>query len=285
MVELTPLEFRRATFDWRRTYVMGVINVTPDSFSDGGRTADASSAIAHGRRLIAEGADLLDIGGESTRPGATAVSARDEAVRVVPVVRALAAEATVSVDTYKAEVAAAALDAGAEVVNDVSGGTLEPALLRAVARHGAVLILGHLRGSPADMNAHARYEDVVREVTAELGERIEAATAAGVSLVRILIDPGIGFAKTGSHNLQLLARLGELRARLPGRPLVVGASRKTFLGALTGRDVGARELATAAAHTVAILGGANIVRVHDVARQRDAVAVADAVRAAARVTP
>jgi dihydropteroate synthase len=278
MVELGPLVLRRTTFDWRRTVVMGVLNVTPDSFSDGGASADLGAALARGRALVDAGADVIDVGGESTRPGAAPVEAPREAARVVPVVRALAEGATVSVDTCKASVAAAALDAGAEIVNDVSGGRLDPALFDVVARHGACVILGHLRGTPADMHAHARYEDVVREVIAELHERIEAATAAGVPAGRILVDPGIGFAKTAAHNLALLARLGELGAL--GRPIVVGASRKSFLGALTGRDVGAREYATAAADTAAVLAGANVVRVHDVAAQRDAVLVADAIRGA-----
>jgi dihydropteroate synthase len=274
--ELATLTFRRATFDWSRTIVMGVVNVTPDSFSDGGAFGDTAAAIAHGGALVADGADIVDVGGESTRPGAAPVPAKEEAARVLPVVRALAGAVTVSVDTYKAEVAAAALDAGAELVNDISGGTLDPELLRVVARHQAYLILGHLRGTPADMNAHARYGDVTREVMRELHDRVDAAVAAGVPRARILVDPGIGFAKSGAHNLELLARLGELGAL--GCAIVVGASRKSFLGALTGRAAGERELATAAANAAAILGGAQVVRVHDVGAQRDAVAVADAIR-------
>ena len=273
------LAFRRATFDFGRTYVIGVVNVTADSFSDGGAFLDPAAAIAHGRALVAAGADVVDIGGESTRPGATPVAAGDEAARVVPVVRALAEVATVSVDTVKASVAAAALDAGAEIVNDVSGGTIDRELLAVVARHRAVVILGHIRGTPADMQLHARYEDVVRDVTRELGRRVEAAVDAGVEQARILVDPGLGFAKTAEHNLQLLARLDALSAL--GCPIVVGASRKSFLGKLTGQDVAHREQATAAANTVAILNGAAMVRVHDVAAQRDAVAVADAIKRAA----
>jgi dihydropteroate synthase len=269
------LTFRRATFDLSRTVVMGVVNVTPDSFSDGGAFDDTAAAIAHGGALIAEGADIVDVGGESTRPGAEPVPVKEEAARVLPVVRALAGAVTVSVDTYKAEVAAAALDAGAEIVNDVSGGTLDPELLRVVARHRAYVILGHLRATPAQMQAHARYTDVVREVVRELAERFDAALAAGVAGTRVLVDPGLGFAKTGAHNLELLARLGELRAL--GCPVVVGASRKSFLGALTGRAVDDREIATAAANAAAILNGASVVRVHDVRAQKDAVAVADAI--------
>jgi dihydropteroate synthase len=270
------LAFRRATFDFGRTYVMGVVNVTPDSFSDGGAFLDPAAAIAHGRKLVADGADVVDVGGESTRPGAQPVPAREEAARVVPVVRALAELATVvSVDTVKAEVAAAALDAGAEIVNDVSGGTLDGELLAVVARHRAVVILGHMRGTPADMQLHARYDDVAREVTRELGRRVEAALDAGVAQERIFVDPGLGFAKTAAHNLHLLAWLDSLAAL--GCPIVVGASRKSFLGKVTGQDVAHREQATAAANTVAILNGAAMVRVHDVAAQKDAVAVADAV--------
>ena len=269
------LTFRRATFELSRTIVMGVVNVTPDSFSDGGAFEDTAAAIAHGGALVTEGADIVDVGGESTRPGAAPVPAKQEAARVLPVVRALAGAVTVSVDTFKAEVAAAALDAGAEIVNDVSGGTLDPELLRVVAAHRAYVILGHLRGTPAEMQAHARYTDVVREVMAELSERVDAALSAGVPAARVLVDPGLGFAKTGAHNLELLARLGELRAL--GCPIVVGASRKSFLGALTGRAVDDRELPTAAANTAAILNGANIVRVHDVRAQKGAIAVADAI--------
>jgi dihydropteroate synthase len=277
---VATLTFRRATFDFARTVVMGVVNVTPDSFSDGGSFGDTAAAIAHGGALVGAGADIVDVGGESTRPGAAPVPARQEAARVLPVVRALAGAVTVSIDTYKAEVAAAALDAGAEIVNDVSGGTLDRELLQVVARHRAFVILGHLRGTPAQMREHARYTDVVREVKSELSDRIDAAIAAGVAGVRILVDPGLGFAKSGEHNLELLARLDEIAAL--GCPVVIGASRKSFLGTLTGRDVGDREMPTAAANTAAILKGAKIVRVHDVAAQRDAIVVADAVHRAAR---
>jgi dihydropteroate synthase len=280
---LATLTFRRATFDWSRTVVMGVVNVTPDSFSDGGAFGDTAGAIAHGGKLIADGADIIDVGGESTRPGAGVVPVKEEAARVLPVVRALAGAVTVSVDTYKAAVAAAALDAGAEVVNDVSGGTLDPEILRVVAQHGAYLIVGHLRGTPAQMQTQARYIDVVEDVKRELHERVEAAVRAGVAAGRILVDPGLGFAKSGVHNLALLARLGELGAL--GCPIVVGASRKSFLGALTGRGVDEREIATAAADTAAVLAGAAVVRVHDVAAQRDAITVADAIVRARNVQP
>jgi dihydropteroate synthase len=271
------MQFRRLTLDWRRTYLMGVVNVTPDSFSDGGSYTAEDAAVARGAALVADGADFVDVGGESTRPGAPPVATAEERRRVLPVIERLAGLTTLSIDTYKAEVADAALAAGAEIVNDVSGGAFDPELLGVVARHGAAVVLGHLRGAPADMQSRASYGDVVIEVLNELSERVARARAAGVA--RVLVDPGLGFAKTAEHNLTLLARLGEL-ARL-GCPIVVGASRKSFLGQLTGRAVDARELATAAADAAAVLHGAHVVRVHDVAAQRDAVRVADAIRRAA----
>jgi dihydropteroate synthase len=275
MVELHPLEFRREKFDWGRTYLMGAVNATPDSFSDGSLWLDTPAAVNRAVALKAAGADVIDVGGESTRPGAVPVPAREELARVLPVIRALRDVAVVSVDTYKAEVAAAAIDAGAEIVNDVSGGTLDPALLEVTARCEAYLILGHLRGTPADMMQHARYKDVVHEVRDELARRVEVALEAGNALSHLLIDPGLGFAKTPEHSLTLLLRLRELHAL--GLPIVVGASRKSFLGRVTGRDVTEREMATAAANAVAIVNGAHMVRVHDVAVQRDAVLVADAI--------
>jgi dihydropteroate synthase len=276
--QLQPIAFRRLTLDFSRTYLMGVCNVTPDSFSDGNQHYEASAAVARAEALVRAGADLIDVGGESTRPGATRVGAAEEWARIEPVVRALAGRVTVSVDTYKAEVADAALQAGAELVNDVSGGTLDPELLRVCALHRAKLVLGHLRGTPADMAGRAEYRDVVREVRDELAERLARAVERGVAREQIFVDPGLGFAKTGGHNLTLLAHLRAL-AEL-GRPIVVGASRKSFLGQLTGKAPGDRELATAAADTAAVLNGAHVVRVHDVAAQRDAVLVADAIRRA-----
>jgi dihydropteroate synthase len=272
---MEAIRFRSRTLDFARTYVMGVVNVTPDSFSDGGEWLDAGRASARGRALVEAGADIVDVGGESTRPGSRPVAADEQWRRVAPVIAELAARTLVSVDTCSAEVAERALAAGAELVNDVSGGALDAALLPVVARHGAAVILGHLRGTPATMAEAPAFGDVVGEVTEELGARIERAVAAGVARGRILIDPGLGFGKTARHNLELLGRLGEL-GRL-GCPIVVGASRKSFLGQLTGRPAGERELATAAADAIAILHGAHVVRVHDVAAQIDAVRVADAV--------
>jgi dihydropteroate synthase len=253
--------------------IMGVVNATPDSFSDGAKyTGDA--AIAHARALLADGADMIDVGGESTRPGATPVSSEEELRRVLPVVRALAGS-VVSIDTYKAEVADAAIAAGATIVNDVSGGLLDPGLLAVVARRDAIVILGHLRGTPATMNAEAHYADVVTEVRDELAARVAAARAAGVAQARIWIDPGLGFAKHAEHSLAMLAHLDALRSL--GRPIVVGASRKSFLASVeTGLAADAREEATAAADAIAIWLGADVVRVHDVCRQRAALRVAEA---------
>jgi dihydropteroate synthase len=264
---VVELQFKLTTLDWRRTYVMGVVNATPDSFS--GSSKDP-------RELVAQGADLVDVGGESTRPGAAVVSEAEEWARVLPVLERARGQVTLSIDSYKASVAARALGAGAEMVNDISGGTLDPDILRVVADREAAYVVGHLRGTPADMQSRAAYDDVVREVHDELNERVARAKEAGVR--RILIDPGIGFAKSAEHNLQLLRHLKVLSGI--GYPIVVGTSRKSFLGKVTGRPVDDRELATAAADTAAILHGANIVRVHDVAAQLAAIQVADAVRCA-----
>jgi dihydropteroate synthase len=263
---------------------MGVVNVTPDSFSDGGRFSDAEAAIAHGVELAAAGAAILDVGGESTRPGADAVDAAEELRRVQPVVRELAASTRVpvSIDTTKAAVAAAALEAGAAVVNDVSGGTADPGLLRVVADAQAMLVLMHTRGTPRTMRAEARYADVVREVGDELRARIDAAVAAGVAPESLLADPGIGFAKNAEHNLALLGALPELATRVEV-PLLVGASRKSFLGRILGdAPVDAREEATLAITVWSFVHGAAVVRVHDVAASVRAVELLDAMD---RATP
>ena len=256
---------------------MGILNVTPDSFYDGGRHATVVAAVAHGRALLAEGADLLDVGGESTRPGAEPISADEECRRVVPVVTALRAETDVplSVDTTKAAVAAAALAAGADVVNDVSAGRDDPAMLSLVATEGAAIVLMHRQGTPATMQAAPTYGDVVAEVTAFLAERLAAARAAGIDGARVLVDPGLGFGKRLEHNLALLAHLDRLVAL--GVPVLVGASRKSFLGMVTGAAVEARLVPSVAAAVLAAVAGARAVRVHDVAATRQALAVADAV--------
>jgi dihydropteroate synthase len=262
-----------------RPLVMGVVNVTPDSFSDGGRWDTTEAAIAHGLRLRDEGADLLDIGGESTRPGATRPLVAEELQRVVPVIEALAgAGIPVSVDTMRAGVAAAALSAGAVLVNDVSGGLADPALLPVVAEHGAAYVAMHWRGHSDEMQQHAAYDDVVADVRTELAARVEAALAAGIPEERLAIDPGLGFAKTADHNWQLLRRLPELDSL--GLPILVGSSRKSFLGTLlaasdgTPRPVLDREDANVALTTIAALSGVWAVRVHEARASADAVAVA-----------
>jgi dihydropteroate synthase len=270
-----------------RCLVMGVVNVTPDSFSDGGQWFEVDAAIEHGRRLLADGADLVDVGGESTRPGADRVPVEEELRRVLPVVRALAAEGlVVSVDTMRASVAAAALAAGAAVVNDVSGGLADPAMAGLVAAAGVPFVAMHWRGPSATMDAMADYGDVVTEVVAELGGRLDALTEAGMDPRQVILDPGLGFAKTAEHNWLLLAGLGQLAA--VGRPVLIGASRKRFLGTLLVGPDGLplapldRDAATAATSAVAAAAGAWGVRVHDVRPSADAVRVVAAVAAAGR---
>jgi dihydropteroate synthase len=254
---------------------MGIVNVTPDSFSDGGLFLDPERAIAHGRALAEAGADILDVGGESTRPGAEAVSAEAELERVGPVVEALCGPegpgVAVSIDTSKAAVAAAALDAGAEIVNDVTALRADPDLASLCADRGPIVVLMHMLGDPRTMQDDPRYDDVVSDVRAFLAERVDVATAAGIDEERIWIDPGIGFGKTVEHNLELLRRLAEL-AEL-GRPIVIGTSRKRFLGSLTGRDVTARVGGTVATNVLALAEGADVFRVHDVAEARQALDV------------
>jgi dihydropteroate synthase len=263
--------------DLRRTQVMGIVNVTPDSFSDGGAYLDPEAAAVHGEALVAEGADLLDVGGESTRPGAPAVDAEEEIRRVVPVIEALARRTGVplSVDTTKAAVAEAALNAGATVVNDVSGLDADPDLAAVVARHGAGLVLMHMRGTPRTMQTEVAYGDLVGEVIAGLEDALSRAEAAGVAPEQVAVDPGIGFAKTAGQSLYLLRQTGALLTL--GRPILVGPSRKSFIGHVTGEPVERRLPGTLAAVVAAILGGARIVRVHDVAQTVQAVRVADAI--------
>ncbi|MFJ6165925.1 dihydropteroate synthase [Micromonospora orduensis] len=258
--------------------VMGVLNVTPDSFSDGGRYADLDAAVGHGVRLRDAGAHLVDVGGESTRPGAERIDAVTEADRVLPVIRALtAAGVPVSIDTSRARVAEAALEAGAVVVNDVSGGLADPDMARVVRDAGCPWVLMHWRGHSRQMRELASYGDVVADVRAELSQRIDSALAAGVEADRIVIDPGLGFAKTAAHNWELSARLPELLDL--GYPLLFGASRKSYLGRLlaaadgTPRPTAQREAATVATSVLAVAAGAWGVRVHDVRATTDALAV------------
>ena len=263
-----------------RVLVMGVVNVTPDSFSDGGLSFDAPSAIEAGRRMAEEGADLIDIGGESTRPGAEPLDEAEEQRRVLPVIEGLAGRVCVpvSVDTYKASTAAAALTAGAGLVNDVSGLRYDPALADVVARHGAAIVLMHTRGRSRQMYEQASYHDVIAEVLDELRESVAFATSAGIAAERIILDPGLGFAKDAAHRYEALARLDEC-AEL-GRPLLIGPSRKSFLAKPLGRSLPApdRDWATAAAVAAAVLAGVHIVRVHAVREMLQVVRVADEIR-------
>jgi dihydropteroate synthase len=270
-----------------RTLVMGVVNVTPDSFSDGGLWLDPDAAVRHGLELVEQGADLVDVGGESTRPGAQRVDVEEELRRVLPVIGGLAAAGVpVSVDTMHSVVAERALDAGAVLVNDVSGGLADDAMPATVARAGAPFVAMHWRGPSSTMSGLANYDDVVTDVARELTERVHALVDAGVDVERLVLDPGLGFAKNAEHNWALLGRLDELHAL--GRPLLVGASRKRFLGSLLAgadgepRPLSGREAATAATTVLAAMAGAWCVRVHDVPANADAVRVAAAARATDR---
>ncbi|WP_171072678.1 dihydropteroate synthase [Streptomyces sp. DASNCL29] len=271
--------------EWDRCAVMGVVNVTPDSFSDGGKWFDTDLAVKHGLDLVAAGADLVDVGGESTRPGAARVDEAEELRRVIPVVRELAAAgAVISVDTMRAAVAERAVEAGARLVNDVSGGGADPAMVPMVAAAEVPFVVMHWRGQSIDMNNRAVYADVVGEVVTELRTGLERAVAGGVDPDRIVVDPGLGFAKDAGHDLALVAHLSALREL--GRPLLVAASRKRFLGRVLAGDGGSpppareRDAATAAVTALAAREGAWAVRVHEVRASADAVRVARAIEAA-----
>jgi dihydropteroate synthase len=273
---------RERSFDLEaRTLVMGVVNVTPDSFSDGGRYLDPDAAVAHARSLIAAGASLIDLGAESTRPGADAVPPAEQLARLLPVITRLASEteACLSVDTASAEVAERALAAGAHVVNDVTA-LADPAMARVVAAAEAGLVLMHMRGTPRTMQQDPRYDDAAREVAAWLGARLGHARREGIHPERIALDPGIGFGKSARHNFELIARLSEIAAL--GRPVVIGVSRKSFLGSALGLPVDQRLEGGLAATAVAVFLGARIVRTHDVAATGRAVRIAEALRAARR---
>ncbi|WP_353943235.1 dihydropteroate synthase [Streptomyces sp. HUAS MG91] len=270
---------------WDRCAVMGVVNVTPDSFSDGGRWFDTTAAIKHGLDLVAEGADLVDVGGESTRPGAARVDEDEELKRVIPVVRGLAAEGvTISVDTMRASVAEQSLAAGAALVNDVSGGLADPAMVPVVAAAGAPFVVMHWRGFLEGATVRGTYENVVSEVVDELHARVQAIIEGGIAPDRIVVDPGLGFSKEAEHDLALLAHLDEVRAL--GHPVLVAASRKRFLGRVLADEQGApppareRDAATAAVSALAAQAGAWAVRVHEVRATADAVRVARAVEGA-----
>lgn len=269
----------RTNLPWgERTLIMGVVNVTPDSFSDGGRFLETGAAVEQGLKLLAEGADVLDIGGESTRPGSDPTSPADELKRVLPVIQGVmerAPRAVISIDTYRTQVASEAIAAGAQVINDVTALRGDSAMAALAASSGAGLVLMHMRGQPKTMQVNPEYDDVVGEVGAMLAARAQAAQAAGVARERIVLDPGIGFGKNLQHNLTLIRNLGRLRA--VGYPVLLGASRKAMLGMITGKASDQRLWSTIGVHVAGAMLGADMVRVHDVEPVRDAILAADAV--------
>jgi dihydropteroate synthase len=271
---------RRSISYGRRTLVMGVLNVTPDSFSDGGQFFSLAGALAHAEQMIDEGADIIDIGGESTRPGSNFVSEEEELCRVIPVIERLAnLSAPISIDTTKPEVARIALEAGAEIVNDISGLRFDHALAEVAAKAKAGLVLMHSRGTPKDMQQMPAMENAVEEVIAGLRESIALAERSGVARQNIAIDPGIGFGKTVEQNLELIVGLNQLAHQLPDLPVLIGTSRKSFLGKLlNGARADERIHGTTATIVAAVLSGAHIVRVHDVKSAVEAIKVADAIR-------
>ena len=261
----------------RRTAVMGVLNVTPDSFSDGGEWMDPNLALRHARRMVRDGADLIDVGGESTRPGARPVPAAEEIRRVVPVIERLAAEKIlVSIDTSKAAVARAAFTAGAKILNDVTALRGDPAMAKAAATARVGVILMHMKGTPRTMQKKAVYGDVVAEILGFFREILKSAWSAGIERDKIILDPGIGFGKSPKHNLEILRRLDEFRSL--GRPLAIGTSRKSFIGRALGRQVHDRMSGTGATVAAAILRGADLVRVHDVREMSDVARMTDLLR-------
>jgi dihydropteroate synthase len=278
--DIAPQRFRE------RTYIMGILNVTPDSFSDGGQFNSESAAIARAKSLIAGGADMIDIGGQSTRPGAEIIPLDEELNRVVPIVKALRLgddknapipdRILISVDTFRADVASAAIQAGANIINDITGGMGDPEMLPLVAKLGVPVILMHIRGTPQTMQQLTDYDDLIGEIYQFFQERIEAAIACGIHREKIIIDPGIGFAKTFAQNLEILRRLSEFKSL--GLPILIGASRKSFIGKILDQpDPKQRVWGTAAACCAAIANGANIVRVHDLPEMWDICRVADAI--------
>lgn len=273
------LATRHGDIDMRRhTVVMGILNVTPDSFSDGGRYFDSQKAIGRGLELAEEGADVIDIGGESTRPGARPLSAQEEIERVLPVIRGLrrALSIPLSIDTYKAEVARAVLDAGADVVNDISALRFDPAMVSLIVREKVPVVLMHMQGTPQTMQTSPHYEDVLRQVKDFLSRRVAFALGAGVAPERIVIDPGIGFGKNLEHNLALLRGIPSLTS--VGQPVLVGPSRKTFIGKILNLGPDDRLEGSLAAAVAAVLGGAHMIRMHDVKEAKRAITLADALR-------
>jgi len=261
----------------KRTLIMGIINVTPDSFSDGGAYMEPASALERAKRMVAEGADMIDVGGESSRPGSVRVPEEEELRRVIPVVRALAecVEVPISVDTSKSGVAEAALSEGAAYINDITSLRGDDRMAGVIAGHGAGVVLMHMKGDPATMQDGPFYEDVMGEILSYLGTSIEKAEEAGINPDKIIVDPGIGFGKELEHNLTVLRELSVLKCL--GKPVLVGLSRKSIIGSLTGREVAERVYGSAAGAAAAVMNGADIIRVHDVGAMKDVVSVIDAI--------
>jgi dihydropteroate synthase len=277
MLTLSPIVCKKYTLRFEKTLIMGILNVTPDSFSDGGLFNDTDTAIAHGEKMVSDGADLIDVGGESSRPGSVPLSEKEELVRILPVVTQLLDEVSVpiSIDTYKPLVADACLKVGAHLINDITGLT-NPEMRKVAVKHNVPVVIMHMQGSPKIMQQNPVYQDVLGEITTFFREQI--TTARNENIQQIIIDPGIGFGKTVEHNLQILKHLGAFKTL--GCPILVGPSRKSFIGTITGLSVKERLDGTLAAITVAIMNGANVVRVHDVNECRRAVQVVDAIRGA-----
>lgn len=261
----------------KRTLLMGILNVTPDSFSDGGLYLERERAVAHALELAEEGADIVDVGGESSRPGAAAIPVKEELRRVIPVIEGIRQESNIliSIDSYKAPVVQQALGAGAGMVNDISALRYDGEMLDVLAKHDVPVVLMHMQGEPRTMQENPQYVDVLSDIIGFLEERVAAATAAGIAQERLIIDPGIGFGKLLQHNLEILRRLDELRSL--GRPILIGPSRKSFIGQLTGRPADGRLPGTIASVVLGIIKGADMVRVHDVGEVKRAVQVADAI--------
>jgi dihydropteroate synthase len=264
----------------KRTLLMGILNVTPDSFSDGGLYFDREKAIEHGLRMVEEGADMIDIGGESTRPGSKPIAPEEEVRRVIPVIEALAkrVDVPISIDTCKSGVARRAIDAGAEIINDISGLHVDPGLAGVAAREDIPLVLMHIRGTPETMQKDVHYDSLLSEILLSLKESIQTAESAGVPPGQIIVDPGIGFGKTLEHNLLIIKHLPELRVL--GKPILIGTSRKTFIGKILNADVSERLEGTLSSIAIAVVQGAHIIRSHDVLQTKKTIAVADAIRQA-----
>jgi dihydropteroate synthase len=277
MLKLSPIVCKEYTLRFEKTLIMGILNVTPDSFSDGGRFTNIDTAVAHGKKMVSDGADVIDIGGESSRPGSAPLSEKEELDRILPVLRRLLHEVSVpiSIDTYKPLVADACLKAGAHLINDITGLT-NPEMRKVAVKHNVPVVAMHMRGVPKTMQQNPVYQDLLGEITAFFQEQITTARKAGIH--HIIIDPGIGFGKTVEHNLQILKHLGAFKTL--GCPILVGPSRKAFIGVITGLSAQERLEGTIAAITVAIMNGAHMIRVHDVNECKRAVQVADAIRGA-----